>query len=59
MISLWQDRWFASQAGGMRALSEGLGVMAHEPSLIWLSELMVEHPGLDMTRSGFVRGWFY
>ncbi|MBV8891620.1 hypothetical protein [Bradyrhizobium sp.] len=34
-------------------------VTAHEPTLIELSELMVEHPGLEMTGAGMVPGWFY
>ena len=38
---------------------KGVVVIAHEPKLIELSELMVEHPGLDMTAAGVNKGWFY
>jgi hypothetical protein len=38
---------------------KGIVVTAHEPTLIELSELMVEHPGLDMTGAGMNPGWFY
>lgn len=38
---------------------KGIMVTAHEPTLIELSELMVEHPGLEMTGAGMVPGWFY
>ncbi|MCA1437999.1 hypothetical protein I6F33_34350 [Bradyrhizobium sp. BRP20] len=38
---------------------KGIAVTAHEPDLIELSALLVEHPGLDMTAAGLNRGWFY
>jgi hypothetical protein len=38
---------------------KGIVVTAHEPRLIELSELMVEHPGLDMTGAGMNAGWYY
>ena len=38
---------------------KGVVVTAHDPKLIELSELMVEHPGLDMTAAGMNKGWFY
>lgn len=38
---------------------KGIAVTAHEPRLIELCELSVEHPGLDMTGAGMNRGWFY
>lgn len=45
--------------GGHTLYQKGIALIAHEPRLIQLGELMVEHPGLDMTRSGMVTGWFY
>jgi hypothetical protein len=44
---------------GMVLYQKGIAVTAHEANLVELSELMVEHPGLDMTRAGMNRGWFY
>jgi hypothetical protein len=38
---------------------KGIMVTAHEPTLIELSELLVDHPGLEMTGAGMVPGWFY
>ncbi|MFT3941550.1 hypothetical protein [Rhodopseudomonas sp.] len=44
---------------GMVLYQKGIAVTAHEPDLIELCELMVEHPGLSLTRAGLIRGWFY
>jgi hypothetical protein len=44
---------------GMVMYQKGIAVTAHEPYLVELSELIVEHPGLDMTAAGMNRGWFY
>ena len=44
---------------GMVVYQKGIVVTAHEPKLIELCELSVEHPGLDMTGAGMNRGWFY
>jgi hypothetical protein len=44
---------------GMRIYQKGIVVRAHEPKLIELCELSVEHPGLDMTGAGLQMGWFY
>lgn len=38
---------------------KGVAVLAHDPRLIEVCELMVEHPGLDMTRAGINQGWYY
>ena len=38
---------------------KGVAIIAHEPNLMELGELMVEHPGLDMTAAGMVKGWYY
>ncbi len=38
---------------------KGIGVMPRGNDLFEVCELLVEHPGLDMTRAGFNRGWFY
>jgi hypothetical protein len=44
---------------GMLIYQKGIVVTAHEPTLIELCELSVEHPGLDMTGAGQQSGWFY
>ena len=44
---------------GMLIYQKGIVVTAHEPKLIELCELSVEHPGLDMTGAGLQMGWFY
>jgi hypothetical protein len=44
---------------GKVVYQKGILVTAHEPNLIELAELMVEHPGLDMTGAGMNAGWFY
>jgi hypothetical protein len=44
---------------GMVVYQKGISVTTHEPGLIELCELSVEHPGLDMTGAGMNRGWFY
>jgi hypothetical protein len=44
---------------GQVIYQKGIFVTAHEPKLIELSELMVEHPGLDMMGAGMNHGWFY
>ena len=38
---------------------KGVGVVLRGPDLFEVCELMVEHPGLDITRVGFNKGWFY
>jgi hypothetical protein len=38
---------------------KGVAVIAHEPELIEVCELMVEHPGLEMTAAGVNQGWFF
>lgn len=38
---------------------KGIGVIAHEPDLFEICELMVRHPGLEMTSPVFSPGWFY
>ena len=45
--------------GGQVLYQKGVAIIAHEPNLVELSELMVEHPGLDMTAVGIVKGWYY
>jgi hypothetical protein len=44
---------------GMVLYQKGIVVTAHAPDLIELSELMVEHPGLDLTKAGMNAGWYY
>jgi hypothetical protein len=44
---------------GMAHYQKGIVVTAHESKLIELCELMVEHPGLEMTGAGMIKGWFY
>jgi hypothetical protein len=44
---------------GMVLYQKGIVVTAHAPDLIELSELMVEHPGLDLTKAGMIAGWYY
>jgi hypothetical protein len=38
---------------------KGIGVIPRGSDLFEVCELMVEHPGLDMTGAGFNKGWFY
>lgn len=38
---------------------KGIVVTAHEPNLIEICELLVEHPGLQMTGAGINNGWYY
>jgi len=38
---------------------KGVVVIAHEPTLIELCELSVEHPGLELTGAGINKGWYY
>ncbi|WP_111732951.1 hypothetical protein [Roseovarius amoyensis] len=38
---------------------KGIGIIPRESDLFEVCELMVEHPGLDITGVGFDRGWFY
>lgn len=38
---------------------KGIGVVPRGPDLFEVCELMVEHPGLDMTGVGFNKGWYY
>lgn len=44
---------------GRTLYQKGIAVIAHEPALFEVSELLVEHPGLDLTRAGINPGWFY
>lgn len=44
---------------GRTLYQKGIVAIAHEVSLVEICELVVEHPGLDLTRSGVVPGWFY
>lgn len=44
---------------GMIIYQKGIIVRAHEPQLIELCELAVEHPGLEMTGAGINGGWYY
>lgn len=44
---------------GAALYQKGIVVTAHEPNLVELCELWVEHPGLEMTRAGMTKGWFY
>ncbi len=45
--------------GGTLLYQKGIVVTAHEPNLIDLCELTVEHPGLDLTSAGMNPGWYY
>lgn len=45
--------------GGAQLYQKGIVVTAHEPDLVDLCELAVEHPGLDLTRAGMIPGWYY
>ena len=45
--------------GRMVLYQKGIGVWAHEKDFVEVMELMVEHPGLDLTKAGFLRGWYY
>lgn len=38
---------------------KGITVTAHEPDLVEVGELMVKHPGLEMTVAGMTVGWYY
>ncbi|MBS0900129.1 FRG domain-containing protein [Pantoea dispersa] len=38
---------------------KGVGVINHAHNLIEICELVVMHPGLEMTKAGFSPGWFY
>lgn len=44
---------------GRTLYQKGIAAIAHEPTLVQVSELLVEHPGLDLTRAGINPGWFY
>lgn len=45
--------------GHLTIYQKGIGVVSHGIDLFEVSALMVEHPGLDMTRVGLNQGWFY
>ncbi|HXZ00892.1 MAG TPA: FRG domain-containing protein [Stellaceae bacterium] len=45
--------------GNTAFYQKGIVVWEHEPDLIELCELMVEHPGLDLTRASLTPGWYY
>lgn len=38
---------------------KGIGIINHAPDLFEVCELVVMHPGLEMTKAGFKPGWFY
>lgn len=38
---------------------KGIGIITHTPDLFEVCELVVMHPGLQMTKVGFCPGWFY
>jgi hypothetical protein len=38
---------------------KGVGIITHAPELFEVCELVVMHPGLEMTKVGFSPGWFY
>ncbi|HEI6919055.1 TPA: FRG domain-containing protein [Yersinia enterocolitica] len=38
---------------------KGVGIINHTHNLIEICELVVMHPGLEMTKAGFSPGWFY
>jgi hypothetical protein len=44
--------------GHMTFYQKGIGVIPRD-GLFEVCELVVQHPGLDMTGAGFNRGWFY
>ncbi|MEL5451678.1 FRG domain-containing protein [Serratia bockelmannii] len=43
----------------LTSYQKGVGVVMIESDLIQVSELMVEHPGQEMTATGLVYGWYY
>ncbi|MCS5903608.1 hypothetical protein LNO11_13975 [Klebsiella pneumoniae subsp. pneumoniae] len=43
----------------LTSYQKGVGVVMIEADLIQVSELMVEHPGQEMTAAGLVYGWYY
>lgn len=45
--------------GNTTLYQKGIGVIPRGADLYEVCELLVEHPGLDMTRAGFNRGWHY
>ncbi len=45
--------------GDMTLYQKGIGVMQRDADLFEVCELLVEHPGLEMTKAGFNRGWYY
>jgi hypothetical protein len=45
--------------GHMTSYQKGIGVVPYGDYLFELCELVLEHPGLDLTRAGFNKGWFY
>jgi len=45
--------------GNMTLYQKGIGVISQGDDLFELCELVVEHPGLDLTRAGLNKGWFY
>lgn len=38
---------------------KGVGIINHAHNLIEICELVVMHPGIEMTKAGFSPGWFY
>ncbi|ATE67110.1 FRG domain-containing protein [Rhizorhabdus dicambivorans] len=45
--------------GHLTMYQKGIGVIPRADDLFEICELLVEHPGLEMTRAGFNTGWFY
>lgn len=45
--------------GNTAYYQKGIVVWEHEPNLVELCEMVVEHPGLDLTRATLVPGWHY
>lgn len=48
-----------ARSGHTTFYQKGIGVLPREADLFEVCEMMVEHPGLDMTGAGFNKGWFY
>jgi hypothetical protein len=45
--------------GHLTFYQKGIGVIPRDKGLFEVCELVVQHPGLDMTGAGFNKGWFY
>ena len=53
------DLFLHAPMRGSMLYQKGVVAILHEPDLVELGELMVEHPGLSLTSAGLVPGWFY